>query len=517
MSNTEKVLNLTAKRVTHAFGDNVVLRDVSLSVFPGQITALVGENGAGKSTFMRLASGYLPVSDGKLEWHGNRIPHNITDAEKAGITLVHQEFALIADLTVAENVLLGHEPARAGLIDRQKMAQRSRDALKLLGVELDPNTMLRDLPVAQWQMVELAKAFSKKPKLLLMDEPTAVLGKQEVEALFTRMRAFADAGGSIIFTSHRLDEVRAIADRVAVLRDGEITLNDETAALSEHDIASAMVGREIEDLFPPRKATAPKASLPLIEVEGLHVARELGEDVIDASFELYAGEILGVAGLVGSGRTEMFEGLVGLRKARASSFKLRGLERSLPRAVEAWQQGIAYLTEDRKARGLWLDASLIVNTSLTHGAVNGPRWINRIAERKRYEVAKEQYGIKAASADINVGRLSGGNQQKVLLAKTLASDPDVIILDEPTRGVDIGAKTLIYEVISELASIGKAVVVISSELPELIGLSQRVLVMDRGRIAGVIKQPANGNLTENEILHLALGLEHKRASELETI
>lgn len=504
MTQTMQAEGLSVAGVNHSFADNTVLQNVTLAVEPGEILALVGENGAGKSTLMRLISGYLPVQTGRIEWQNAPRPADVGGCERAGLTLVHQEFALIADLTVAENISLGREPRRLGLIDRRAMAERAKAALSLLGAGIGPSRMLRDLPVADWQMVELARAFSAAPRLLLMDEPTAVLGRRETEALFARMRAFREAGGAVIFTSHRLDEVRDIADRVAVLRDGAITLEAPAESLGEQDIAAAMVGRALDTLFPPRRV--PARAAPLLEVEGLHVRRPLGEDVGNASLALHPGEILGVAGLVGAGRSELFEGLCGLRPASADRFALKGTPQPLPRAPEAWAQGIAYLTEDRKARGLWLDADLVTNTSLTHGALGGPAWIDRRAERARYDAAQQRYGIRAAHPGIAVSRLSGGNQQKVLFAKTLASDPGIVILDEPTRGVDIGAKAQIYEVIAGLAAEGRAVVLISSELPELIGLSHRILVMDRGRIAGILTQPQDGDLTEAEILHLALGL-----------
>ncbi|MPL84718.1 Xylose import ATP-binding protein XylG [bioreactor metagenome] len=495
---------LRLERVAHTYGPNRVLNGIDLTVAPGEVLALVGENGAGKSTLMKIVAGYLTPGEGRASWQGAPVPADPRRAEAAGIVLVHQEFALIPDMTVAENILLGHEPTRLGLIDRKAMAETAREALRLLNSDIAPQSGLADLPVPSWQIVELAKAFAARPRLLLMDEPTAVLGAHETEALFTRIRAFAAGGGSVIFTSHRLDEVRLISDRVAVLRDGEITLNSPTAGLSEHDIASAMIGREMADLFPP---LAPRpAAAPILAVAGLSVPRGFGAPIGDVSFDIAPGEILGVAGLVGAGRTEIFEGLVGLRPARARRFTLKGQDRPLPDAVGAWRLGLAYLTEDRKARGLLLDESLELNTSLTVGALQGGPAIDRAAEAARYARVQARYSIRAASPKLAVGRLSGGNQQKVLIAKTLASDPDVVILDEPTRGVDIGAKSQIYQVVADLAAQGKAVVVISSELPELIGLCHRIMVVASGRIAGIVAPPDGQRPTERQLLDLALGL-----------
>lgn len=494
---------LRLKGIAHAYGPNRVLNGIDLTLGAGEVLALVGENGAGKSTLMKIIAGYLAPGEGDARWQGQPVPGDPQGAEATGIVLVHQEFALIPDLSVAENILLGHEPTRLGLIDYAAMRATARDALRLLNSDIDPRAGMAGLPVSSWQIVELAKAFAARPRLLLMDEPTAVLGARETEALFARIRAFAAEGGSVIFTSHRLDEVRAISDRVAVLRDGTITLNRPAAGLSEHDIASAMIGREMEDLFPPL-APRPDAP-PIIAVEGLSVPRDFGPPVQDASFAVAPGEILGIAGLVGAGRTEMVEGLAGLRPATARRFSLRGKERPLPDAVEAWRLGIAYLTEDRKEAGLLLDKNLTTNLTLAALDRFGFR-IDRRREAQEMTRATKEFDIRAASPMMEAGALSGGNQQKLLLAKTMLTEPDIIIVDEPTRGIDIGTKQQIYHFVRRLAAEGKGVIVISSELQEVIGLSDRVLVMRLGRLEGEL---AGAAITEEGIVRLAMGLDRE--------
>ncbi|WP_162003399.1 sugar ABC transporter ATP-binding protein [Microvirga tunisiensis] len=346
-------------------------------------------------------------------------------------------------------------------------------------------------------MIEIAKALSRRPRLLIMDEPTAVLGHHETDRLFERVDRFRQDGGAVIFTSHKLDEVKRLADQTAILRDGRIVTVAPTGSLTEDEMASLMVGRPLSDLYPPKHPKPDQTSV--LSVRELEVPGYVER----ASFDLRKGEILGFSGLVGSGRTELFEGLFGLRPARCKSFAYQGKGRPLPTPREAYQMGMAYLTEDRKGRGLLFEKSLGENLTLLKGALTGGTVIDIKAERAELDHAITTYEIRAPRPSARVGTLSGGNQQKLLIAKTLLAAPDVIVFDEPTRGIDIGTKQQIYRLIQSLAAAGKTCVVISSEMQEIIGLSHRVMIMRQGRIVGEV---AGDTMTEDEIVRYAVGL-----------
>lgn len=491
---------LTLSNVAKSFGEVVVLKAIDLEVGPGEVLALIGENGAGKSTLMRIIAGLAPPSAGKMVFDTGKAPMTLVDAERSGIIMVHQEFCLAPHLTVSENIFLGRELRRGPFTDRRMMEKLAREWLAQLGSKAPPGTRLKDLPVSDWQTIEIAKAFARSPRLVLMDEPTAVLSGAEADRLFQRIEAFRTQGGSVIFSSHRLDEVKKIADRIAVLRDGRIVRLEKAETLSEAQLAEAMVGRPLAEIYPAKRP--PETAKNSLTVEGLACAGY----VSDASISIRQGEILGIAGLVGSGRTELFEALCGLRPATCRNFTFNGQERKLPTAREAWKMGLAYLTEDRKGKGLLLGKKLAVNVTLTSGALAGRVWVDRKAEHDNLLNAIADYDIRAGRIDVTAGALSGGNQQKVLVAKTLESHPDIIIFDEPTRGVDIGAKQQIYQIIARLAAEGKAIVVVSSEMQEIIGLAHRVVVMRKGQTAGEL---TGNDINENEIIRLAMGVQEE--------
>ncbi|MAS41807.1 MAG: ABC transporter ATP-binding protein [Rhodobacteraceae bacterium] len=492
---------LAARGVSRLFGPNQVLFDVDFDLRPGEVHALIGENGAGKSTLMKILSGYLAPSFGGVEADGRpTVFASHREAEAQGVVLIHQEFNLAMPLTVEENIFLGRELRRGPFLRAAEMQAECRRLLARLDCDVDPRLRCRDLSAPERQMVEIAKALGRDARVLIMDEPTAVLTARETDLLLAQIDRLRAAGTAILYTSHKLDEVARIADRVTVLRDGARVASRAAAGFSEHAMAEAMVGRELSDLFPPKTAPQDEVVLSVRDLDVPGHAR-------GASFELRRGEVLGFAGLVGAGRTELMEGLAGLRPA---SGEIRLFGRSVrpddPRAMR--EAGLVYLTEDRKEKGLLLGFPLAENLTLLalEKFTRAGLRIDKPAEARALAQAVEDFAIAARDLRMTAGGLSGGNQQKLLLAKTLLAEPGVVIIDEPTRGVDIGAKAQIYAFISALAAAGKSVIVVSSELPEVIGLAGRVIVMHRGRIAGALEGDA---ATENAIVRLAMGLDEK--------
>ncbi len=493
-------VRIELRGIVKRFGPVQVLHGVDLAFEPGRVYGLLGENGAGKSTLMKILAGYEPPSEGTLQVNGRAVRFDGPRAAEAeGIVLIHQEFNLAEDLTVAQNIFLGHEKKRRGFwLDDGAMRATARRVLDDVGLsKVHPDTRVRDLIVAERQLVEIAKALSRHARVLIMDEPTATLTPGETGRLFGLVARLQAEGVTIVFISHKLDEVERITEEVIVMRDGRLVAKQATATLTRAQMANLMVGRELADLYPPRTEVPADAPV-LLSVRALSVPGWAQ----DVSFEVRAGEVFGFAGLVGAGRTELFEGLLGLRERRAQAVRVAGRE-LLPRSPrEAADAGLTYLSEDRKGRGLHVRFGLRENLTLMALQRHARPWLQPASEAAALTQAVRDFGIRTGSLDVPAGSLSGGNQQKLALAKVLHPDPRVVVLDEPTRGVDIGAKRDIYALIQRLAESGRAVVVISSELMELIGLCHRVAVMRSGRLQATLSAK---DLNEQELIAHATG------------
>ena len=477
------------------------LQDIDLTVYPGEILALVGENGAGKSTLMKILNGVYAADEGTILWQGRPVAiHSPHDAQALGISMIHQELALIPYLDAGKNIYLGREPQGAvpGTIDWRTLYRQAQADLAELDLKLNVRTPVRFFSIAQQQMIEVAKALSIDARLIVMDEPTSSLTDREVETLFSRMRSLRERGVSIIFISHRLEEVQAIADRVTVLRDGILVGTHPVSELKTEDIIRMMVGREVGQMY--QKGSRTPASEVVLEVRNL----SRGDKVRDISFTLHKGEILGVAGLVGAGRTELAETIFGARPATSGEILLNGQPVHIRRPQQAIRSGIGFVPEDRKRQGLFLSMSVAANVvmailrRLTRPVLI--RW-SRVDEITRESI--QRLDIRTPSQAQRVRNLSGGNQQKVVIARWLTLDPKVLILDEPTRGIDVGAKAEIYRLMNQLAERGVGILMISSELPEVLGVSDRILVMHEGRLAGEFDART---ATQDDLMNAATGM-----------
>ncbi|HEX2855013.1 MAG TPA: ATP-binding cassette domain-containing protein [Opitutaceae bacterium] len=499
---------LEARHLTKKFPGVVALREVAFDLRAGEIHALCGENGAGKSTLIKLLSGIHPHGsyEGELHVDGRTVKFsNIRDAEAAGIAVITQEFALVDELSVAENIFLGREPCRRGCIDWLGMNRRASELLADFGLAIAPETPVSVLGIGQKQLLEIVRAMDKKSRVLVLDEPTAALTEQEVAVLLDHLRRLRTQGTACIYISHKLDEVFAIADRITILRDGASITTLETPAASVPLVIKHMVGREITDLF-PRKPSLQLGDVQLA-VRGLSVAPTAGEAAFlhEISFELRAGEVLGFGGLMGAGRTELLMHLFGAWGHRmAGDVALRGTPYPKPDPRTSIRRGLVLASEDRRRYGLVLQQEIAFNLSLSSlrqfvgfgGQLNAP------AEHVRNQHFFNSLRVKAPSQHARVGGLSGGNQQKVVLGKALMTGPTVVMLDEPTRGIDVGAKLEVYELINRLTAEGKAVILVSSELPELMGMSDRIIMLHEGHLGGHFTR---AEFTQERLLAAAMG------------
>ncbi len=480
------------------------LDDVSFDLREGEVHALVGENGAGKSTLMKVLSGAVTRDAGTVELQGSPLRiDSPQDAMAAGISTIYQEFNLVPYLSVAENIFLGREPTRGpGLIDWRRMYAEADALLDRLGAEFSSRAQVRTLSVAEQQMVEIAKALSVDARVLVMDEPSATLTEPELQLLFAQIRRLKAAGVSVIYISHRLEEIFEIADRVTVLRDGRHIATEAVADLTAADIVRMMVGRELTDT---RYEVLPAFGQELLRVEGL----TRGKAVRDVSFALRGGEILGLAGLVGAGRTELARLLFGADRADAGQVYLYGQPVRINSPSQAIRRGLGFVTEDRKLQGLVLSMAVSENITLSHlNAVSRLGFLRGREERRAAEKFVEDLDIRTPSVRQIVRNLSGGNQQKVVLAKWLFTRSKVMIFDEPTRGIDVASKAEIHQIMRNVAAGGAGVIMISSELPEILEMSDRILVMHEGRLAGEL---ARAEATQEKIMLLATGQEGTRA------
>ncbi|NQV74536.1 MAG: sugar ABC transporter ATP-binding protein [Bacteroidetes bacterium] len=487
---------IRVKDLNKSFSGIKALDSIQFDLYPGEVHALMGENGAGKSTFMKILMGLILPDSGSINFNGEFIENmDVHKMLQKGISMIHQEILMVPELTVAQNIFLGREFKGRFWVDEHQIDQRSQEILNLIGLDLNVQTKAKQLSIAEMQLIEIAKAISNHAKVIIMDEPTSALSDKECELLFKIINDLKSKGVAIIYISHKLEEIFRIADRITVLRDGKYITTKNTNELDKNSLISLMVGREIENLF---ASDSRVPSNVILEVNGITKKGKF-ENI---KFQVHAREVLGIAGLMGAGRTEIARAIFGLDKIDSGEILLKGHKIEIRSPKDAIEQGIAYVSEDRKALGFIPELSVIENITLSNLKNYSKRGF--IQTKKETKVSSQMAGdlkIKAAGLKQKVINLSGGNQQKIVIAKALLTSPALLILDEPTRGIDIGAKHEIYKLINQLANNGLAVIIISSELPEILGMSDRILVLSKGKQTAILnKQEAS----QEKIMHYAI-------------
>lgn len=491
-------MEISMKGIFKSFGDVAVLKNVSLNVGAGEIHALVGENGAGKSTLMKILTGVYSRDAGEIMVNGRLADiRRIRDSEHLGIAIIHQELNMLPEMSLTDNLFLGHEIRNgAGILNVKAMQTQAKEALGRLGLDVDPAMKAKTLTVGQLQLVEIARALMRSAQLIVMDEPTSALTDREIERLFDAIRRLKAQGVSFVYISHRMEELFSLCDRVTVMRDGATIIEKPMAETSFEELVTLMVGRDIGERFPPRTSQLGEI---IFRAEGLGQTGRFK----DISFDVRSGEVLGFAGLMGSGRTEIMHALFGSTALTEGALWLNGQPLAASSPKEAMASGLAFVTEDRKKEGLFLDFSVAYNLASANLKALSKRGVVDRARMKTYvSEAIRSFRVKTASQEISIRHLSGGNQQKVILAKWLGRKPQVLILDEPTRGVDVGAKREIYEMIDQLAAQGMGIILVSSELPEILGLCDRAVVMREGRLMGILERQ---DFSQEKIMSLATG------------
>ena len=491
-------MQIEMRGIDKSFGGNAVLKDAGFLLEGGEIHALMGENGAGKSTLMKILTGVYTKDAGTVIVDGKEVCYkNAQEAEKAGIVFIHQELNVLFDLTVEENMFLGKEIRnRFGVCNKKAMRARVKEVLDKLGVDIDPGETMSNLSVGQQQMIEIAKALMVDAKVIIMDEPTAALTQSETEVLFEVVKSLRKKGVSIVYISHRMEEIFELCDRITILRDGSYIDTKRIVDTDMNDVVKMMIGREIGERYPNREVNIGDVVLEVKDFTCPGVFEQV-------SFQVHAGEVLGVSGLMGAGRTEIMQAIFGNMPHTTGTLFLNGKEIQNKNPQQAMKNGIGFITEDRKVEGLMLEKSIMENISIANlGRISNGGVIQKKAEQDLVKRGIEELHIKCFGPQHECDNLSGGNQQKVVFAKWIYTDPKVLILDEPTRGVDIGAKKEIYNIINDLAAKGVAIIMVSSELPEVLGMSDRIMVIGEGKVRGILnKEEAD----QENIMVLATG------------